>query len=297
MSGIRAYTFREGDRSEYLANYLLSGLGIVTPVPRQEDTGFDFYCQLADQENGNLSFGFPFILQTKSDTSSITHGNEDPKNWKKENIEWLNRLKLPLFFGVVNKKDMVINIFNCSALRFIFIENPDASIIEFKPRDKYSTADISRPARTRLDKFPDDNSKGDGYKYIVDLGNPLISISNEDIYDKDILKFKKDLLRNMIAMEQLNDLYKNLSVPHFHWSLNIETNVSFKAGWIYLTSDNPTSIQNHFKTLGPALISLALNSFTCGQQELIDNLKPLIKQIPKEYITQALKDKNPDIFI
>lgn len=39
-TGTRFHNFREGDRSEYLAVYLLSRLGLVTQVPRQEDIGF-----------------------------------------------------------------------------------------------------------------------------------------------------------------------------------------------------------------------------------------------------------------
>jgi len=89
MSGTRLYNFREGDRSEYLANYLLSGLGLVTVVPRQEDIGFDFYCQLADQEKGNLTFGYPFIVQIKSNSQDeIIYGDTSQDKWKKENIEW-----------------------------------------------------------------------------------------------------------------------------------------------------------------------------------------------------------------
>lgn len=57
---------REGDRSEYLAVYLLSRLGLVTQVPRQEDIGIDLFCSLADQESGTLTFGHQFAVSVKS---------------------------------------------------------------------------------------------------------------------------------------------------------------------------------------------------------------------------------------
>jgi hypothetical protein len=44
MSGVRLYNRLQGDRSEYLAVYILSALGLVTQAPRQEDIGFDLVC-------------------------------------------------------------------------------------------------------------------------------------------------------------------------------------------------------------------------------------------------------------
>ena len=44
MVGTLLDSFRGGTRSEYLAHYLLSTLGVVVQVPRQEDIGADFHC-------------------------------------------------------------------------------------------------------------------------------------------------------------------------------------------------------------------------------------------------------------
>ena len=46
MPGSIWYPFRQGNRSEYLALYILSALGISIYVPRTEDIGVDFYCSL-----------------------------------------------------------------------------------------------------------------------------------------------------------------------------------------------------------------------------------------------------------
>ena len=296
MSGVRLYSFREGDRSEYLANYLLSGLGLVTVVPRQEDIGFDFYCQLADQEKGSLTFGYPFIVQVKSDgVDDISYGSDKMAEWKREHIDWLFRLELPLLFGIVNKKKMQIDIYNCSAFRFLFVENPDPSIIEFKPRNTLSTDDIGRPNKVALSNWTDTN-KGDGHKYIIDLGNPLVTITNDDIYNHDILLHKKNILRNAVAMEQNNILYRKLTLPHFHWVLKIDTDKGFGAAWYYGSSNHPSVLTNHYRTLGPGLISLAINLRANGQEELLTQLKPILKELPKDVIPQGIIDKNPDLF-
>lgn len=278
MLGIRLYSFREGDRSEYLANYLLSRLGLVTVVPRQEDIGFDFYCQLADQEKGSLTFGYPFIVQVKSDgVEDISYGSDKMAEWKREYIDWLFRFELPLLFGIVNKKKMQIDIYNCSAFRFLFVENPNPSIIVFKPRNPQSTDDIGRPNKVPLSNWTDKN-KGDGHKYIIDLGNPLVIITNDDIYNHEILLRKKNILRNVVAMEQNNILYRKLTLPHFHWVLKIDTDERFEAAWYYASSNHPSVLTNHYKALGPGLISLAINLRANDQEELITQLKPILKE-------------------
>lgn len=296
MSGIRLYSFREGDRSEYLANYLLSGLGLVTVVPRQEDIGFDFYCQLADQEKGNLTFGYPFIVQVKSDgIDDISYGSTKMSEWKREHIEWLFRLELPFLIGIVNKKQMQIDIYNCSTLRFLFVENPNPSVIEFKPRIPQSTSDIGKPHREALQNWTD-TDKGDGHKYTIDIGNPLVTITNDDIYNHQVLAHKKHILRNVVVMEQNNILYRKLTLPHFHWALNIDTDKGFIPAWYYGTTNNPAVLTNHYRTLGPGLISLAINLRANGQEELLKQLIPILRELPKDVIPQAIIDKNPDFF-
>jgi hypothetical protein len=296
MSGIRFYNFREGDRSEYLANYLLSGLGLVTPVPRQEDIGFDFYCQLADQEKGSLTFGYPFIVQVKSDgISTIQYGTEKIDEWKREHIDWIYRLELPLLFGIVNKKAMQIDIYNCSSIRFVFVEHPNPSIIEFKPRIPSVDSDIGKPAIEPIKGWTG-TYKGDGNKYVVDLGNPLVIITNDDILHHPTLAHKKSILRNVVALEQQNILYKKLILPHFHWTLKIDTDKGFHTAWAYFTSTEKAVLQNHYRTLGTGLISLAINLRAGGQEDLVNQLIPLLKEIPLDLVPQGIKDKNPDFF-
>jgi len=66
MSGVRLHNPRQGDRSEYLAVYMLSALGLVTQVPRQEDIGIDLICNLAEQESGIVGFRHHFAVSVKS---------------------------------------------------------------------------------------------------------------------------------------------------------------------------------------------------------------------------------------
>src|SRR5258706_12115201 len=104
------YSFREGNRSELLADYLLSSIGITTPIRRQDDIGFDFYCHLVnDDDNKYLTFGFPFIIQIKSNSlTSILYGDKNPDHWRIEKISWLFRNEIPFFIGIVDKQNISI---------------------------------------------------------------------------------------------------------------------------------------------------------------------------------------------
>ena len=123
---------------------------------------------------------------------------------------------------------MQIDIYNCSAFRFLFVENPNPSVIVFKPRIPQSYADIGRPDKEAINNWTAAD-KGDGHKYTIDLGNPLVTITNDDIYNPDLLSHKKNILRNAVAMEQNNILYRKLTLPHFHWVIKIDTDKGFGA--------------------------------------------------------------------
>jgi hypothetical protein len=44
MPGLLLDSFYQGNRSEYLAQYILSALGVAVKVPHEEDIGVDFNC-------------------------------------------------------------------------------------------------------------------------------------------------------------------------------------------------------------------------------------------------------------
>src|SRR5438132_11449916 len=115
MSGVRSYSFREGDRSEYLAQFFLSAMGLCTSIPRQEDIGFDFSCSIADQEAGLLTFGFPYLISIKS-ISAPSIGIEPSATAIQANdhrhVSWLFRQDQPVFLGVVDKDAINLRIFS-----------------------------------------------------------------------------------------------------------------------------------------------------------------------------------------
>src|SRR4030067_3640484 len=107
MPGSLWFPFRQGNRSEYLALYILSALGVVVKVPKEEDIGADFHCSLAHMEGKRMTFHSPFLVQTKSiSESKISYGGPDEKGcWKKEEVNWLFGQELPLLIGLLDQSN------------------------------------------------------------------------------------------------------------------------------------------------------------------------------------------------
>lgn len=99
------YGFHEGNRSEYLAAYFLSKIGLVIPVPRQLDLfKVDFIVHLcAKKERNFVPTGRCFAIQIKS--------NHDPLEVESKDLERFWESNFPYFIGVVSKKGQKFTIY------------------------------------------------------------------------------------------------------------------------------------------------------------------------------------------
>ena len=76
MSGKRLSNFREGDLSEYLAQYLLSRFCYINTFPRQEDFGVvDILCILGKKESNYVYPELGFYVQVKSTEDEIKYAS------------------------------------------------------------------------------------------------------------------------------------------------------------------------------------------------------------------------------
>src|SRR5438874_1592010 len=120
----RVVSYRQGDRSEYLAQYILSALTISVPVPRQEDVGSDFHCSLLKKENGNLRPYLPFNIQIKSfGVKDISFGGVTKSGkWRGHEVDQLCQTDTPFLIGIVNKDDQWMDVFSTVNRYFVFYQ-------------------------------------------------------------------------------------------------------------------------------------------------------------------------------
>jgi hypothetical protein len=168
--GFRLFSFRQGDRSEYLALYALSRVAFVTPVPRQEDVGVvDFRCVLARHEGRRDIPKGTFNVQVKSRGSTLGL-NEGEIRWLSTNMD------SPLFMCVVDKKNMTIALYSCQHVWSALFYRMHPRAIRLLPKK-------TGPNGVRYVHYPLDIGDPvvdmDG-EFDVFLGQPVIEMSVDD---------------------------------------------------------------------------------------------------------------------
>lgn len=110
------YKFRQGWQSENLARFLLSEIAFIAqPSTVADDVGSDFYCTLFRREqagqNQHLIPQDSFVIQIKSSGGNLDLSDKAP---------FLKQLELPFFLGIVDRKELSMEIFSGRALHLLF---------------------------------------------------------------------------------------------------------------------------------------------------------------------------------
>lgn len=284
--------FYGGAQGEYLAQYLLSIIGSAVAVPRQIDDGKDFHCSVGREEGPMLHFDYPFMIQIKTvsdsslKTTDIIFGTQsEAGTWKKYEIEWLSKQRIPLFFGIISKKENSLKIYSTSTMWFIFHHHSNPSQIKLTCRLDGSTHDVGGAQKKAIEGWP--NESGDGFEHAVDLGPPVMTIDVNSVWDKDYLASQKNVLTSVIEIEQFNILYRKLGIPYFTWLLNIGQNI---AGIFYPSAE---TIQQPSKHLSNILFATATQFRANGETEKLHSIKSLIKLLPRDHL-QTVNSKTSE---
>lgn len=103
--GLTARNFREGFRSENLAEYVFSAFGSAVQVTHGNDLGIDLLCNLARFEGNMIFFESTYGVQIKSSGSPFVYKG-------KQASKWLSKLEYPLILADVNKETSLIKIYS-----------------------------------------------------------------------------------------------------------------------------------------------------------------------------------------
>lgn len=107
---------RRGWQNEHLAAFLLSKLAFVAqPAKIGDDVGTDFFCTffeiLTQKDTDFLIPKSSFAIQIKSDGTAVDATKQ---------IEYLMRIELPFFVGIVNQESSVLTIYSGEYLPIFF---------------------------------------------------------------------------------------------------------------------------------------------------------------------------------
>ena len=110
-------TPRKGWENEKLASYLLSRFSFVAqPTSVADDLGSDFFCTIFEiHDSSGTDVLVPrssFAIQVKSSISEVSMDNK---------IDYLDRLQMPFFIGVVTQSPGVMRVYSAELLPFLFV--------------------------------------------------------------------------------------------------------------------------------------------------------------------------------
>lgn len=309
MSGVRLHNPRQGDRSEYLAVYMLSALGLVTQVPRQEDIGIDLICNLAEQESGIVSFRSHFAVSVKSASTPravflpADSKKDDPKYT--DHFSWLFHLELPLMLAVVDKEKQELALYSTLPAWFLFHERlGDCGVIELVPR---THNDGSNPGVGRPKDCGAEAKAGGRKRFEVDLGFPITVLTVKELEDKDQLKLKKASLRRAIDLGADSARFAQMGTPYFWWF-----NVTIPGGYIagktnpdgynggvawFVGSCRDASQHGQMMTgLAPGLMSAALLFKQADKPDLLKSLRDAMRLLPGGSVPPEVQKALPEIY-
>jgi hypothetical protein len=293
----RVFSFRQGDRAEYLAQYILSSFAISVPVPRQEDVGTDFHCSLLKREGTNLRPYLPFNIQIKSYgkevlTKGIRFGGlTDAGNWRKHEVEQLCQTDTPFIIGIVNAEKQTMDVFTTISRYFIFYNwkktglPREVALIPYEPKDAGHLGD---GVLENLDAKPDMPNT----IWNLPIGQPVLTISIADSEDPKKCEAIKATLEPYLTMDQENAVFCGIGLGYLNWPLIIRNGVPMKEVAVGLVAQGDASptVQSQLKVLTRIAASL-LRSYQIGnKKDKILMWEPVLNQLPIESESEVIRN-------
>jgi len=224
----RQFSYRQGDRAEYLAQYILSAFAIVVHVPRQEDVGTDFHCSLLQRDGNNLRPTLPFNIQVKSAGDDVLKNGiifgriTTAGRWRKHEIELLCQTDTPFLIGLVNLESQRLDLFSTITRYFILSNWQGAGLpreVAMLPYEPAGAAHLGAGTQIVLDPKPDMPQT----LWRLPLGQPIVSISIAESEDPERCEQIKNVLEPYLRMDQENAVCFRIGLGYFTWPLIIHT--------------------------------------------------------------------------
>ena len=286
---------RGGDRSEYLAQYILSALGVAVQVPRPEDHGFDYFCSLQREEGRRLTFHSPFSVQLGSVDGSVSHkefayggltDHKDPekrqhKDWE---IEFLRKQRLPFFVGTADKTQHRLRLYSTGPMWYVLHRNTKIGEIILCPED---TRNLDTESKDGEILTPEGLSLP---RLRIPLGLPVIDLSIMDLLTDKVDKAAK-ALEYAIRMEQQNLVYRDLDVQYF---LRLDGHTPNEEGATYQYSFVPDRgvVEKTPNWLRPIMIMLALAYKRENNDLALEKLRGMLTLLPLSDVDKTILRKH-----
>ena len=290
MPGPLLANARFGNRAEYFAQYVLSALGVSSPVPRPEDIGIDFHCALAHKEGHLLFFEHTSGVQVGTiGSKEFRYGvSRKRKPWKFKPYEtaWLFSQSLPLFVATVDQKSLTFRLYSTSPMWITkYLVGEPAEII-LAP-DEYHNPETGVLQEKLLPE-----GFGDRRTYRIPLFAPVVELCLTTFTEEDTER-ARGALRKAIDTERKNLRYRDFGLHFVEWLLDIVPNDPsrpYDVGHYYAWNTEPgRNVARQLDSLLPVIISLAQNLNAQTNFEWLAKIVPVFTLYEQERLPGFLR--------
>lgn len=292
------HSFRQGNRAEYLANYILSSFALSVPVPRPEDAaGVDFHCSLLRKDEDNLFPYLPFNIQIKSisDKKVSFGGLTKAGNWRIHEINQLCQTDTPFLIGMVDIKNQRMDIFTTISRYFVAYGFNNKSVPRQVDLVPYSPEYPTHLGDGFIEELEPVKDKPDipNQLWKLPIGQPILSISVEDSEAGDKVEAIKKLLEPFLRIDQENAVHYRTGVGYFDWVRTIQTNQALADvawGW---SPPSPGTYASEVqkRVITKAVASLLANYDAAGEKESILTWEPVLQLLPIAELPAEVREK------
>jgi hypothetical protein len=264
MAGQRHRMDSSGSSYEDYAKSLIGRFAALIPVQRERDFGLDFFCQpLVTAGKNTETVTELAALQVKGGIQKLTYGGLDRRGkWRPQQFTWLRSLATPLYLVRVDKDFSSVQLFSLWPIWWIFWQAGHPFRVDFITRGPSSRLHLWQ--KPECSPCKGGGSNGDGMQWTVDLGPPLLRLTNENLNDSVFRETATAILRTWILHDRLTLMYFHLSVPVVtsisQWSTNALDVRGLGSGISYFWNSMPgMNLSSLCQTISPMLVNLGLN--------------------------------------
>ena len=205
--GSLAANIHEGGRSEYLAHYAFSSFGSAHLVPRQEDHGLDLFCTLTEKDGHRLWPIANYCVQIKSTADAWEFPSEN-------SVNWFVHYPLPIFFCVVDKKELKLSVFHTSPRFFAWTSGPKVNRLVLVP----GKAGTGYGAEWEQSNYVIQDAD------TLPLSAPIAEFTLENLVDADFHSRIQKVLSNWVELDRENIFRIQAGLPLYRTFSEYTTN-------------------------------------------------------------------------
>jgi hypothetical protein len=226
-------------------------------VIREEDYGIDFYCHPKSPDGRYPETVTDLAgVQVKGGSEALSYGELNAKReWRKHHFEWLRSLAIPLYLATVPRDLRSCEVFSLAPFVSHSVNPFEVTFITRPPSNSHNWT-LTPPHQE-----PGENG-GDGVRWTVDLGLPILHLSVEDpVEDQEFRHVAAQIFLKWIAQDRSNLVLFQQSIPVFYafssWKTNSIDGMSPQI-WQHWNTTPGANLEPLCQTVEPLLVSLGI---------------------------------------